>query len=342
VSRHRLGSLLIAACALSWGLIGIIVREVDLPPLTIVFFRVALSAAAVALILVVAGRADLLRPPPRAVIALGVLLAIHWSLYFAAIKETSVASAVLITYAAPIFMAMLAPLLIREHVPAVSIAALGVSMVGIAVISLSGGSGGEEVRALGVGLAILAAITYAFLIVLLKRWAADVHPMTLIAYQEGTASLVLWPALLFTGYGGVTGADVGYLLLLGIVLTGATGVIYVGALKWVPATTAGILAYMEPVSAAMLAALVLGEALTPAVIAGGAAIVAAGVAVAMRTPAGGASVEEPVAVGVRAALGRVARRPTAQEVSRRIAARGAAGLPEPSEMSVRRLRDQGE
>jgi drug/metabolite transporter (DMT)-like permease len=51
---------------------------------------------------------------------------------------------------------------------------------------------------------------------------------------------------------------------------------------------------MEPVSAAVLAAVLLGERLTPAIVVGGAAIVAAGVVVALRTPGGG-SVEEPVA-----------------------------------------------
>jgi DME family drug/metabolite transporter len=298
VRRHTLGSLLIATCALTWGFVGILVRQVDLPALTIVFFRVALSASVVALVVVAIGRRDLLRPPPREVIGLGILLAVHWSLYFAAIKETSVASAVLITYAAPIFMALLAPLLIREHVPAVSVAALAVSMAGITAISLSGGSGGEAVRATGVVLAVLAAITYAFLIVLLKRWAAEVHPTTLIVWQEGAAAVVLAPALLFADFGTVGASDVGYLVLLGTVLTGATGLVYVAALKWVPATTAGILAYMEPVSAALLAAALLGEALTPAIVVGGAAIVAAGVAVALRTPDPAGSLEEPVPASV--------------------------------------------
>lgn len=273
-------------------------REVDLPALAIVFFRVLLSASFIAFLLVLARRRDLLRRPPWVVLGLGVLLAVHWGLYFAAIKETSVASAVLITYAAPIFMAMLAPVLIREHVPRSSVVALVVSMAGIAAISLSGGSGGEEVRLAGVVLALLAAITYALLIVFLKRWAADVHPMTLVAWQEGTAAVVLSPALLFTSFGGVSGSDVAYLAILGIFLTGLSGVIYVGALKWVPATTAGILAYMEPVSAALLAALLLDESLTLAIVVGGGAIVAAGVVVALRTPpdaGGGGSIEEPVA-----------------------------------------------
>ena len=296
MSRHTLGSLLIAACALSWGFIGIIVREVDLPAMVIVFFRVGLASVAVIALLLATGRRELLRPPPPTVIALGVLLATHWSLYFAAIKETSVASAVLITYAAPIFMALLAPLLIREHVPAVSVVALAISLAGITAISLAGGSGEEAVRATGVVLAVLAAITYAFMIVLLKRWGADVHPTTVIVWQEGIAAVVLSPALLFADFGNVTAGDVGYLLLLGIVLTGLTGVLYVAGLRWVPATTAGILAYMEPVSAALLAAAILGEALTPAVIVGGLAIVAAGVAVAMRSPEAAGPPDEPVAV----------------------------------------------
>jgi drug/metabolite transporter (DMT)-like permease len=294
VSRHTSGSLLIAACALTWGFVGIVVREVDQPALAIVFFRVVLSAGFVALALVAVGRRDLLRPPPRAVFWLGVLLAAHWGLYFAAIKETSVASAVLITYAAPIFMAMLAPVLIREHVPAVSVVALGVSVVGIAVISLSGGSGGEEVRPLGAGLAVLAAVTYAFLIVALKRWASDVHPMTLVTWQQATSAVVLAPALLFAELDRLSGTDFAYLALLGVVLTGLTGAIYVGALKWVPATTAGILAYMEPVSAALLATLLLDEPLTPAVLLGGGAIVAAGVVVALRSPPSATAVEEPL------------------------------------------------
>jgi DME family drug/metabolite transporter len=157
-------------------------------------------------------------------------------------------------------------------------------MAGITAISLAGGTGGEAVRPLGVVLAIFAAITYALIIVLIKRWAADVNPLTFVFWQEVTAATVLLPALALASFDGVGGADVGYLLLLGLLLTGATGVIYVAALRWVPATTAGILAYMEPVSAALLAAAILGQRLTAPVIAGGLAIVAAGLAVAANAP----------------------------------------------------------
>ena len=302
MSRHTAGSLVIAGCALSWGLIGIIVREVPLPALTIVASRVLLSAVAIAAILLVSGRARLLARPSPAVVALGVLLAVHWGLYFSAIKETSVASAVLITYAAPIFMAFLAAALIRERVPPATIAALAISLAGIATISLAGGQGGGEVRPLGVALAVGAAISYALLVVLLKKWAAEIHPITVVVYQDATAAVLLAPALALASYDDVALTDVAYLLVLGIVLTGLAGTIYVAALRWVPATTAGILAYMEPVSAALLAAALLGEPLTPAVMAGGVAIVAAGVLVVLASPEPvPAAVEEPLA-GVPPAL----------------------------------------
>lgn len=299
MSRHTTGSLTVAALAASWGIIGIIVREVDAPPMAIVFFRVALAGLVVAAVLLLRRRRDLFRLRNRSQLALGVLLALHWSVYFAAIKETSVASAVLITYAAPIFMAILAAALLREHVPPVSLASLGISIGGIALITLSGGGGEEAVRPLGVALAVVAAVTYALLIVLTKKYLAEIDPITVVFWESVVATLVLLPGALIPDYS-LDGTDVAYLVVLGVVLTGVSGILYLGALRFIPATTAGILAYVEPVSAALLAALLLGEELTTGIVIGGALIVAAGIAVVLRAPdplAG--AVEQPVPAGPR-------------------------------------------
>ena len=304
MSRHAAASLAVAACAAAWGLIAIVVREIDLPALAIVFWRVALTAAAVAVTLLLMRRRDLFGLPNRAVFGLGLLVAAHWAAYFAAIKETSVASAVLITYAAPVLMAMIAPLLIGEHVPRSSIAALCVSVAGIVLITLAGGESGA-VRPLGVVLAVLAAVSFAFLLVLLKRYGSAADPLSWVLWESLTAAAVLSPALL--GEAWPSGADVGYLLFLGIVLTGALSVVFVAAVRHVPATSAGILMYLEPVAAAVLAAMLLDEALTWPVVAGGVAIVAAGVAVVVRAPEPPpAALEQPVPVGQAAEPGALA------------------------------------
>jgi plasmid stability protein len=57
-----------------------------------------------------------------------------------------------------------------------------------------------------------------------------------------------------------------------------------------------------------------------------------------RAAASGTSLSEYV----RELLARAAARPTPDELAARIQARGPVDLPEPSERSVRRLRDQGE
>jgi len=286
----------IAACSASWGAIGVVVRELDMPPLAIAFFQELLSAA-VAVIAALVWRPGTLRPPRPAVILLGVLLAAHFACLFGAVRETSVASAVLVTYAAPILIALLAPALLGERISRISIAALGVSAAGVAGIALAGGEGGGAVHAAGIGLAVLAAVTYALVVVLLKRWTADVNPLTVVVWQAGAAALVLSPAALAGGYS-IGAREAGYLALLGIVLTGLTGIAYVVAIRAVPATTAGILGYLEPVSAVVLSAAILGQTPSAWVAVGGAAILVAGLLVVVEG-GGEPEVVAPVTVARR-------------------------------------------
>jgi drug/metabolite transporter (DMT)-like permease len=282
----------IAACAASWGGIGIVVRELDMPALAIAFFQ-ELLAAAVAVLMALAWRRSALRPPPAGVAVLGVLLAAHFACLFGAVRATSVASAVLVTYSAPILIALLAPALLRERVSRVTVAALGVSAAGVAGIALAGGEGGGGVHPGGLGLALLAAATYALVVVLLKRWTADLDPLAVVVWQPIAAALALSPAALAGGYS-IGGREVAYLVLLGVVLTGLTGIVYVVALRYVRATTAGILGYLEPLSAVVLAAAILGEQPGPWVAIGGAAIAAAGIAVVLEDTRGEPEVVAPI------------------------------------------------
>ena len=275
MSRRLLASAAIAACAASWGGIGIVVRELDMPTLAIAFFQELQGALVAAAIALAVSRAAL-RPPRPAVIALGLVLAAHFACLFGAVRETSVASAILVTYSAPIMIAMLAPAVLGERVSRVAVGALGVSAAGVAAIALAGGEGGGAVRPAGVGLALLAAVTYAIFVVLLKRFTAEVSPLTVQMWQAGAAALALSPGALAGGYS-LGGRELAYLALLGVLITGLTGVVYVFALRFVPATTAGILGYLEPLSAVVLAAAILDERVGAWTLIGGAAIVAAGV-----------------------------------------------------------------
>lgn len=276
----------VAGLAASWGLIAIIVAGVELDAVVLVFFRLALAAGAIAVAVAALRRASLLRPPvaPQRLLVLGAVLAAHWFLFFEAIKLASVAVALLLVYTAPVLLALLAPFFLPERHSPVVLGALVPAGAGLATIALAGG---EAVGAtpLAVSAGIGAALSYAGLVIATKRVVATVHSATVTFWTYASASVLLAPFLLAADRLVPRGAEVGYVLLLGVVFTALSGFVYVSLLRRVSAQAVGVLAYLEPVSAALLAWAVLGQPLEPAVLAGGALVVAAGVVVVLARPA---------------------------------------------------------
>ena len=80
------------------------------------FYRLAFAAVTLGLVAAALRRLALLRLARHAQAALiGVTLAAHWFLYFVTIKLSSVAVAVLMAYLAPIAIALLAPFVLPER-----------------------------------------------------------------------------------------------------------------------------------------------------------------------------------------------------------------------------------
>ncbi len=275
--KPSVAALVLAGATTAQGSIAILVRQIELPAAAIVCVRVALGAATIALLALALRRPGILRLPTKAPLGLGLLVAAQFTLYFAAIQETSVASAVVVTYAAPVFIVALAPAILGERLTAVRVGAVGVSLVGVALIA--SGSGTGDIRALGVGLAAAAALAFALLLVLFKRFAAELDATTVVFWESAVAAVVLAPFAVSVSYAQVDAEQIAALLVLGIGLSGVVTVLFVAGLRWIPATTGGILTYLEPVSAALLAVLLLNESLTLPIVLGGVAIIGSGIVV---------------------------------------------------------------
>lgn len=268
------GYLAIIASTIVWGSVSLIVRLVSAPLTVVVFYRVAVAALALVAVLALTGRARSLLLPAAAsvgMVGLGVLLAVDWLVYFAAIRMTSVASAVFAATSAPVFIAVLGPLVLRERPRSAALLATVLAVGGVGTMTVLDGSG--EVRIPGVALGLASALTYASVVVAAKRLSSDYSPLVIAALQTAVAALVLLP---FAGFAGivVTPPDFGLLLLLGTVHTALVLTLYYYGLRQVPAQTAGVLALLEPLSASLLAAWLLSEPLTPATALGGALILA--------------------------------------------------------------------
>jgi drug/metabolite transporter, DME family len=287
-------NLAAAALSASAGFIAVIVDGVDLSAEALVFYRLVLAALTVVAAAALARRIDVLRAPELRgrVVLLGVILGAHWLLFFATIKLSSVAVAVLTTYTAPLLLAAVAPLLLPEQRSRVVLLALVPAGAGLAMIALAGEEG-THARPLAIAAGLGAAATYAGAVVTAKQLTVRLSVPAIQFWNYSVAAVVTAPFLLLGGRVVPQGAEIVYVLLLGIVFTALAGLCFVLLLRRVTTQAISTLGYLEPVSAALLAWAILGQEVGWAVFVGGTLIIGSGLLVILYEPAEAPRLETP-------------------------------------------------
>lgn len=275
----------VAGLSASFGLVSIVVRGVDLDAAVLVFFRCLFAVPATVLALLLTRRLFVLTRGRtlKAALLLGTTLGAHWFFFFETIKQSSVAFAVLAAYMAPIIVALLAPVVLPERRSRIALVALVPAAAGLALIALAGGDG-IEVTPLAVLTGLGTALTYAALVIGTKAISASVSAAGLTFWNYSLAGLVMVPLLLGADRVLPRAEEIVYVVLLGVVFTALSGYLYVWLIRKVTAQTMGLIAYLEVVSAALLAWVIFEEELTWQVIVGGALIILSGLAVVVFEP----------------------------------------------------------
>jgi RarD protein len=243
-----------AALAAAWGTIPLIVRTVDLPADQLAALRLWLGALTVLVVLAARGDLKLRRTDPVArVVTLGVLLAVHWAAFFWAIKTTTVAVALVVVYLGPVVIAALSPSILGEPLRSKSVVSLAVALAGVVLVARPHGGATVE----GVVAALVAAVTFAAMVLIGKPAAQQVGGLKLAAFQMSVAAIVTTP------WAASALPDIPthwwQLGVLGVVLTGVGLMIYWSLIRVLPVTTVAIISYVEPASAVVWAALFLSE-----------------------------------------------------------------------------------
>lgn len=273
VGRERLrGYGYMAAAALSWGSLPVIVGRAQGSAVVLVALRMGFGAVALGAFLAARGRADILPRRGRwLVAAMGVLLATSWVLFFAAIQRLG-ATAVLIGYLFPLLVALIAPILIGERRERHALPLALVGLAGVATM-FAPQVGGRD--ALGVLFALGMAAESALLVVAARRVVQWV-PGPVVAFWQNVVGVVLlapWAVV------AASGASVpwGWGALIGLVHTALAGVLFFRSVGRIPAQEAGILMYLEPVSAVWFVWAFDASLPTLWDLAGGALVVGAGI-----------------------------------------------------------------
>lgn len=253
---------------LIFGTIGIFVRHVPLPSSVIALIRGIVGT----LFLLIFSRfrktpvsKEAIRKNLKMLVVSGVFIGFNWILLFEAYRYTTVATATLCYYLAPVFIIIASPFLFKEPLPPFKILCVAAALIGMVFVSgvLDAGFSGSG-EWLGILCGVGAAILYAS-IVLMNKKLTDIDGFDRTIVQLGAAAVSLFPYVLITERGTVmewAPLSVGLLLILGIVHTGFAYAMYFGSIKELPAQTSALFSYIDPVSAIILSALFLGERLT--------------------------------------------------------------------------------
>lgn len=250
-----------------FGTIGIFVHYLPLPSAFIAMVRGFTGAAFLLLVMALKKqKPDKIAIKSNLLILLlsGAALGINWILLFEAYRYTTVATATLCYYFAPMLVILVSPLLLKEKLTArklICVAAALVGMVFVSGILQTGFGGGSEY--VGVLFGLGAACFYASVMILNKK-LHDIEAYDRSVMQLGVAGIVILPYVLLTQHVAAADFNVTVIILLavvGIVHTGVCYALYFAGMKDLPAQTVAIFSYIDPVVAILLSALFLKEPL---------------------------------------------------------------------------------
>lgn len=302
-ARRRSGSGLacLVTAGLCWGTGGLVgdllTRVGGLAPITVAAYRLFGGGTVIMTLLVLSGRR---LPRGRAawtrIVAIGALAAVFQASYFTAVSLTSVSLSTLITIGASPLLVLLGERITgRRRIDRWVISTIALSSAGLALL-VGLPSGGFSTGAIlgSAAAALLASAGFSTMTLLGARPVAGLDDLTTIGVGFPLGGLLLAPIA-----AGTTGlafrpnlATIALLIALTVVPTALAYTMYLRGLRSVNATTAAVMSLLEPLTAALLAALLLGDRLgTTGVV--GAIMLAAAVVLAARTPS--ATVDRPLA-----------------------------------------------
>lgn len=251
-----------------FGTIGIFVRYIPFPSSFIAMVR-GFAGVAFLLVLNLFKRKKIdfsaVKKNIFILLASGAAIGVNWILLFESYNYTSVATATLCYYLAPIFVTLASPLVLKEKLAPKKFLCVLCALFGMIFVSGVFESGGIQKRDFtGILLGTGAALFYAT-VMLLNKKLKEIGDTDRTVFQLLFASAVVSPYVFLTE--NVAAFDysvkaVVLLLVVGVVHTGFSYTLYFGSVGRLPAQTTALFSYIDPVVAIFLSAIVLKEGLS--------------------------------------------------------------------------------
>lgn len=279
-------TLLVGVAAMSFA--SIFIRLAEAPPLVIAAYRLTI-AALVFLPFAPSKWSKTWRQVSRRDVLLllfaSLFLALHFALWISSLKNTSIASSVILVTSNPIFVAIFSYFLWKEKLTRLMIGGMALALGGAVLISY-GDFALSGTALLGDALAVLAALVWGIYLVTARHLRARIDFLSFVTFIYAGAAVFLLIAVAIGGYSLFGYSTQTYLMmaLLALVpqLIGHSAANF--ALRFIPATLVSVAILGEPVGATLLGYFILKEAPGLNEIAGGVLVFAGIFAVLKRSP----------------------------------------------------------
>jgi drug/metabolite transporter (DMT)-like permease len=280
---------MVAVAYLVMGSIGALVTWAPAPPSMLVVLRMGIAAAVLSVLFLRAPTWREMRRPgtPRLLLLMGVLDAFTLLLFFTSLRLTNVAVAMFLIFLSPLWVALLAPVVLRQRTDRVVWPGLAIALGGLALIIVPPALG-EELRlsVWGIAAGLLSGMLLAgFMMVVSALRRRGLRSATIVIAEGTLDALILLPLAVWQTWvsgDGLTARDLVAGLLLGTVCTAFTYMLWTEGVGFIPVQHVPILGYLEPLAAPLYAYVLVGEVPSGWTLAGGLLIITAGALVILR------------------------------------------------------------
>lgn len=238
-----------------FGTVGIFVRFIPLESSVIAAFR-GISGAIFILAFMLLRKKKIIKSNIKQnffwLFISGLAIGFNWIFLFEAYRYTSIATATLCYYMAPVFVVASAPIVLKEKLTFNNIMCILVALIGMFLVS--GAAMGSTTDIYGILFGLAAALLYALAIICNKKMG-EISADTRAFMQLFFAGITVLPyALLTTDIGSLSieGPSVLLLITVGVVHTGLAYVLNLGSVAKVRAGTVAVLSYTDPIVAIIL------------------------------------------------------------------------------------------
>ena len=196
----------------------------------------------------------------------GILITSHWVFFYMAIQVSSVAIGVISLFSYPLITSLIEPVFTKVKFQLRTIISSVILVLGIGI--LSGHNLAQGSLVLGIGLGIVAALSFAIRNIIMKKIVHSYSPVWLMCLQTALSLVILTPFSM-TSFFNASSQNILLTISVGVVVIAFAHTLFVQSMRTLSATSVGIIASLQLVYSVLSSWYFLNEPISIHIIIGG-------------------------------------------------------------------------